>query len=181
LLVVGAILAFLLLGSPSEPAPTLAPTAEPVPTDTAEPVLTDMAEPVTEDAWPRIQAAGKMVVGTAADYPPFAYYNGGFQLDGFDIALMREIGQRLGVDVEIKDMAFDGLGGALLLNQIDVAIAALSVTPERDAWPMGEHRLAFRRDWALPSCPTVARLRVSAFAAYGLWLNGRIGGSLVVR
>jgi polar amino acid transport system substrate-binding protein len=74
-----------------------------------------------------------MIVGTTADYPPFDYYNNDFELDGFDMALIREIGQRLGVAVEIRDMAFDGLGGALLLEQIDVAIAALSITPERQA------------------------------------------------
>jgi polar amino acid transport system substrate-binding protein len=141
LLGVGSVLAFLLLRPPSEPAPTLVSTAElmptdtagPVPTDTAKPIATDTAKPVTEDAWPRIQAASKMVVGTAADYPPFSYYTPDFKVDGFDVALIREIGQRLGVDVEIKDMAFEGLGGALQLNQIDVAIAALSVTPEREA------------------------------------------------
>jgi polar amino acid transport system substrate-binding protein len=57
-----------------------------------------------------------MVVGTTADYPPFDYYNSDFELDGFDMALIREIGQRLGVVVEIRDLAF-----------------ALSVTPEREA------------------------------------------------
>jgi polar amino acid transport system substrate-binding protein len=77
--------------------------------------------------------AGTRIVGTTADYPPFDYYNDDFELDGFDMALIRELGQRLGVAVEIKDMAFDGLGGALLLEQIDIAIAALSVTPERQA------------------------------------------------
>jgi polar amino acid transport system substrate-binding protein len=133
LLVVGATLAFLLLRLPSEPVPTLVPTALPLPTDTATSMPTDTAEPVAEDAWSRIQAASRMVVGTAADYPPFSYYTLDFKLDGFDVALIREIGERLGVDVEIKDMAFEGLGGALQLNQIDVAIAALSVTPEREA------------------------------------------------
>jgi polar amino acid transport system substrate-binding protein len=75
-----------------------------------------------------------MVAGTSADYPPFEYVAAEtFQLDGFDIAIMREIGRRLGVEVEFRDMAFDGLKDALQLNQIDVAIAALSVTPERMA------------------------------------------------
>lgn len=98
-------------------------------------VLQPEAEPpVAEDSWSRIQAAGKIRVGTAADYPPFEYYTGDFQIDGFDIALMNEIGRRLGVEVEFFDYAFDGLSGALELDQIDAAIAALSVTPEREAF-----------------------------------------------
>jgi polar amino acid transport system substrate-binding protein len=73
------------------------------------------------------------MVGTTVDYPPFAYYTDDFLLTGLDIALIREISQRLGVAVEIQDMAFEGLPGALQLRQIDAAVAALSVTPERQS------------------------------------------------
>lgn len=89
--------------------------------------------PVVDDSWTRVQAAGKLMVGTSADYPPFAYYTDEFQLDGLDVALIREISRRLGVTADIQDMAFEGLPDALQLRQIDVAIAALSVTPERQA------------------------------------------------
>jgi polar amino acid transport system substrate-binding protein len=89
--------------------------------------------PVVDDSWTRVQAAGRLMVGTSADYPPFAYYTDDFLLTGLDIALIREISQRLGLAVEIQDMAFEGLPGSLQLRQVDVAIAALSVTPERQA------------------------------------------------
>ncbi len=108
--IVGAWLVWLLF-RPSPPPPT--PTPPP-------------------DAWSRIQANGQIVVGTSADYPPFAYYDDNFVLTGFDVALMREIGQQLGVPVVFRDMAFDGLYDALQLQQIDAAISAISVTPERD-------------------------------------------------
>lgn len=101
------------------------PTIAPLPTSAPATPTT------TPDAWQRIQQEGKMVVGTAADYPPFQFYNANYQLDGFDIALMREIGKKLGVEIEFNDFAFDGLGGALFLGQIDAAIAAISITPER--------------------------------------------------
>ncbi len=81
--------------------------------------------------WDRIQSNGKMIVGTSADYPPFEYYDDSYQLDGFDIALIKDVGQQLGVEVEIRDMVFDDLNNALQLGQIDVAIAALTVTDER--------------------------------------------------
>ena len=63
----------------------------------------------------------------------FEYYTDEFTLDGFDIALMNAIADELGIDVEYQDIVFDGLGGALQLGQIDVAISAISRTPERDA------------------------------------------------
>lgn len=93
---------------------------------------TPVPPPMTNDPWARIQATGTMVVGTSADYPPFAFYNDNFQLDGFDVALMREIGQQMGVQVEFKDMSFEGLDGALQLGEIDTAAAAISKTPERE-------------------------------------------------
>ena len=88
--------------------------------------------PAPDDAqWNRIQQAGKLVVGTAGDYPPFEYYNPQFQLDGFDIALMNAIGQKLQLPIEYNNFAFDGLPAALQIGQIDAAIAAISVTDER--------------------------------------------------
>lgn len=98
---------------------------------TAAPEATQ-APPSADNSWERVKAAGKIAVGTSADYPPFESYVGPGQIDGFDIALMDEIGRRLGVQVQYQDFAFDGLGNALILEQIDAAIAAISVTPERE-------------------------------------------------
>jgi polar amino acid transport system substrate-binding protein len=97
--------------------------------------LPEVTEPPasTDDSWDRIQAAGKMVVGTAADYPPFTFYVNEGQIGGFDIAFMDEVGRRLGVAIEYRDFAFDGLGPALVQAQIDAAIGAISRTPEREA------------------------------------------------
>ncbi|HAJ34746.1 MAG TPA: hypothetical protein DCL15_03485 [Chloroflexi bacterium] len=86
-------------------------------------------DPATD--WERVQSAGKLVFGTAADYPPFEFYNSNFELDGFDIALARAIGEKLGVAVEFNDFAFDGLINAVQLGTVDAAIGAISVTPDR--------------------------------------------------
>jgi polar amino acid transport system substrate-binding protein len=115
------------------------PDAEATPTAVAEMTEAPVAPSDTPDAgavdgsWDRIQAAGKMVVGTAADYPPFESYVAPGQIDGFDIALMDEIGRRLGIAIEYRDIAFDGLNPALSNGEIDAAIAAISRTPEREA------------------------------------------------
>lgn len=86
---------------------------------------------VPADPWTRIEQSGRMIVGLSADYRPFEYYNQNFRIDGFDPALIRAIGEELGVEVQLLDIAFEGLPAALTLGQIDVAISAISVTPER--------------------------------------------------
>lgn len=145
-------------GSQPTPSPTPASTLTPPPAATPAPALpTATAEPPSPtpilDDWARIQAAGKLTVGTSADYPPFSYYDENFKLTGFDIALIQEIGRRLGVEVQIRDYAFDGLAEALALGQIDTAIAAISVTPEREAeaafsniYYVGEDAVLARKD-----------------------------------
>lgn len=95
--------------------------------------LVAVGAPATQadDDWSRIKTAGKMVVGTAADYAPFEFYNSNYQLDGFDIELFNALGKQLGIEVEFNDFAFEGVTDALRLKQVDAAIAAISVTPER--------------------------------------------------
>ena len=128
----------------SEPPTSEAPTEEAAAAATEVPAteLPATSAPVVNDGelgaapdqtWLRIQSDGIMHVGTAADYPPFEYYDSEFQLTGFDVALIQAIGQELGVIVDMTDIAFDGLGDSLLSGQVDLAIAALSITPEREA------------------------------------------------
>ncbi len=139
-LLVTFILLALLLAACNSSIPVYPTSSAPEPVEEA-PVAEEPA-PVAEEAAPVAEepvfvpnpALGdKLVVGTSADYYPFEYYTPDFRIDGFDIALIREIGQRLGMEVEIRDFAFDGLGGALELGQIDVAVAAISITTERAA------------------------------------------------
>jgi polar amino acid transport system substrate-binding protein len=107
-----------------------APAETPAPAEEATEEPTEPA--LVEDEWSRVQSAGKMLVGTSADYPPFEFINEDNEFDGFDIALMNEIGERLGVEVEWQDIAFDGLIAAVKAGQIDAIIAAMAATPERD-------------------------------------------------
>lgn len=121
------VLALAACGGRETPSP--APTATPVPaTATSQPPSPTPAPP---DLWEKIQAEGRMVVGASADYPPYEFYNDGFQMDGFDISLMSQIAARLGVELEPVDIAFDGLLPAVQIDQVDMAIAAIAITPER--------------------------------------------------
>ena len=78
-----------------------------------------------------IQAAGKLVMGTDAAWPPFEYIGANGEPDGSDIEIGRYLAQQLGVELEVKNIAFDSLSTALVSNEIDVAIAAMTITEER--------------------------------------------------
>ena len=79
-----------------------------------------------------IQGAGKMVVGTSADYPPFEYVNENGEFAGFDMDLIQEIGRRMDLEVEIQDMPFDSLLAAVQEGKIDLSISAFNYDEERD-------------------------------------------------
>jgi len=122
-------------GAPTEPpaTPTSVSSTEMPPTATQGAVSTQ-APPTSEDpTWDRVESTGKIVFGTSADYAPFEYYDENYQITGFDVALAHELGARLGFQIEFKDIAFEGLPTALQIGQIDAAIAAISVTPNRQA------------------------------------------------
>ncbi|RHW36695.1 basic amino acid ABC transporter substrate-binding protein [Lysinibacillus yapensis] len=69
-------------------------------------------------------------VGTSPTYPPFESEVNG-ELAGFDIALIKKIGEEEGFDVEFSQMQFDGLIPALKSGQVDVVVGALSITKSR--------------------------------------------------
>ena len=133
LIILVAVMALALSACAS---PTPAPTQPPAPTSTKAPAIVPtkaLPNQPTDDSWEKVKKAGKLIVGTSADYAPFESYNDKYQIDGFDIALINEIAKQLGVTVELNDFAFDGLGAAIQIGQVDTAISAISVTPERQA------------------------------------------------
>ncbi|MBR6088824.1 MAG: transporter substrate-binding domain-containing protein [Anaerolineaceae bacterium] len=82
------------------------------------------------DQWEDVKSAGVIRFGVSPDYYPFVYTEG-TDLDGLDVALMKEMGQRLGLSVQPINMAFDGLVDALLIGQVDVVGGGFSITEER--------------------------------------------------
>ena len=78
-----------------------------------------------------IKAKGSLVVGTEATYAPFEFLDENAQFAGCDIWLAEQIAIALGVKLEVMDMAFDGIIPAVKSAQVDIGIAAFTVTEER--------------------------------------------------
>ncbi|MDL2219843.1 transporter substrate-binding domain-containing protein [Ruminococcaceae bacterium OttesenSCG-928-O06] len=79
----------------------------------------------------KIQQNGKIVYYTDAVWAPFEYIGAGGQPEGVDVDIARRIAEEIGVELEIVNASFDGFALALKNNQADIAIAAITITPER--------------------------------------------------
>lgn len=78
-----------------------------------------------------IKARGRLIVGTEAQYAPYEFKDMNANIVGCDMFIAQEIADELGVDLEIVDMAFDGIIPAVQSGQVDLGIAAFTNTPER--------------------------------------------------
>ena len=79
------------------------------------------ADAAGEGAVDRIKAAGKIVMLTNAQFPPFEYTDDAGNPVGVDPDLAQAIADELGVELEIVDMDFDGL--------VDAAFPSSEIVP----------------------------------------------------
>ncbi len=99
--------------------------------------LTACGNEIANDATGAGVAAGNaegdnvLVVGTNAEFPPFEYIGDNGEPDGFDIALIKAIGEKLGMEVRIENMEFASLVAAIG-SRLDASIAGMTVTSERE-------------------------------------------------
>jgi polar amino acid transport system substrate-binding protein len=166
-LVIGALI--LWLGGGSTAAPPPPPTEAPPP-----------------EACSVYKTTGIILAATSGDYPPFEYYGDDYRLTGFDVDLMRAIAEKMGKQVDIADMAFDGLGTALQIGQIDVAIAAISVTEQRsqqflfsDVYLVSQAGVLAKNDSTFGELTTPAQLvdkrtGVQAASVYEGWIQSTL-------
>lgn len=76
-------------------------------------------------------AKDTIVVGTSADYPPYEYTDDKGEFVGFDMDLIRAVGEKMGKKIKIVDMGFDTLIAGLQNEKIDAVIAAMQASDER--------------------------------------------------
>ena len=73
-------------------------------------------------------------VGTEGTYPPFSYRDPSTgDLTGYDIDVMRAVGEEAGFDVQFVTAPFDALFAALDAGRIDAIANQVTINPERQA------------------------------------------------
>ena len=70
-------------------------------------------------------------VGCEGAFAPFTYIDDNGDITGFDIDLIKKIGEQLGYKVNINVMQFDGLIPALMVGNIDLIISGFTISEER--------------------------------------------------
>ena len=80
----------------------------------SESSVAETAAATTTEAAATTEAADKteggvLVFGTNAEFPPFEYVGDDGEPDGFDVALIKAVGEKLGMEVQVENMEFDSL------------------------------------------------------------------------
>ena len=96
---------------------------------------TQTVQAATNDSTPAaIKKRGYIILGVSADYAPMEFHatvDGNDKIVGADISLAKKIAKDMGVKLQIKEMGFDALIGALKTGKVDMVISGMSDTPER--------------------------------------------------
>lgn len=92
-------------------------------------------EDETDSKWAEIQEAGELVVGTSGTLLAASYYDGEEesedQLTGYDVEVMREVAERLDLDISFEIMGIDSMLPAINSGRIDIAANDIEVTDKR--------------------------------------------------
>lgn len=95
--------------------------------DSAE---TDSAESKT--AWDEIQEQGSMTVATSGTLLATSFRDPkSDELTGFEVEVVRELGKRLDLDIEFKELGFDEMLTSVNTGQIDIAANDIEITEDR--------------------------------------------------
>ena len=87
-------------------------------------------QPANSDAG--YPAPGVVLIATDATFPPFEMVDEtSKELIGFDIELMKAVAEKAGIQYEFANLPFDSMLAGVAQCQYDMAIAAITITEER--------------------------------------------------
>ena len=94
-----------------------------------------MAVPAMADDKVETVTDGKLTVATSPDFAPYEFYSidedGNPSLAGFDMDLAKYIADKMGLELEVVPMDFDGVLSELSQKNVDLGMAGLSPDPAR--------------------------------------------------
>lgn len=72
-----------------------------------------------------------LVVGMELAYPPFEGKDQAGNPAGVSVDFMKDFAKRIGKEIRIENIAFDGLIPALVTGKVDMVMSSMTITPER--------------------------------------------------
>lgn len=79
----------------------------------------------------KIQKAGKLVIATSPDFPPFESLDGSGKVTGIEIDILEEVCAQLGVSLEIQQMDFDSVLPGVQAGKYDMGVSGITITEKR--------------------------------------------------
>ncbi len=104
-----------------------APANNDTPANTDAPSNTD----APADAAFTTVEAGKLHMSTNAAFPPYEMTTDAGGFEGIDVEVADAIAKKLGLELVVDDMSFDAALTAVQTGQSDIAMAGITVNPER--------------------------------------------------
>ena len=119
----------------SKPAETTAAATEAETTAAESAAEESSAEETKAAADIETVTPGKLTVATSPDFAPYEFYaigeDGTPKLAGFDMDLAQYIADKMGLELEVVPMDFDGVLSELSQKNVDLGMAGLSPDPAR--------------------------------------------------
>lgn len=75
-------------------------------------------------------AGGVLTMATNAEFPPYEYHDGG-EIVGIDVEVAEAIAEKLGMTLEIDDIAFDSIIPEVDSGKADMGVAGMTVSEDR--------------------------------------------------
>ena len=125
-------------------------------------------------------AANKYIVATDCTWPPMEMLDANKQPEGFDVDFIRAVAKAAGFEVDVRNIAWDGIFGGVATGQYDIVASATTITEERQKqFDFSDPYYAVAQAVVLPtgkSIKTLADLK-------GMKVGGQIGttGVFVIR
>ena len=85
----------------------------------------------TDDSLQKVLDAGKLVIATSPDFPPFENLEDDGSIVGIEIDILNLICEKLGVKLEIQQMDFDSILPGLTAGKYDLGVSGFTATEER--------------------------------------------------
>lgn len=96
-------------------------------TDTSSDTTSEESTNLLED----IKESGKLNIGTEGTYAPFTFHDDSNKLTGYDIEVIEEVANRLGVEPEFHETQWDAMFAGLDAERFDVIANQVGINEER--------------------------------------------------
>ncbi|WP_047980969.1 amino acid ABC transporter substrate-binding protein [Ornithinibacillus contaminans] len=85
----------------------------------------------TANLYDEVMEKGVLTVGTEGTYAPFTFHNEAGELTGYDVEVIKEVANRLGLEVEFMETQWDSMFAGLNSERFDLIANQVGINEER--------------------------------------------------